>query len=682
VSKLVSLLWSYLAAASALTQDLSKEHELWLEEEVVYIISEREREIFLLLETHEERDRFIEAFWRTRDPNPTTPQNEYRDEHRARLDHANRYFGRDSASPGWKTDRGRIYIKLGKPQDIERFPATRDLVPTELWFFSGDNPGLPGHFHLIFFKPRGYGEYRLYHPLADGPGSLLANASVVASSDPQSAMEVIRRASIDLSRAALSIDAGEAADYANARALPSTEILLANIESSPLRSVSAEYADSWLSFRDRVSLEYSFNFVPHRSFFAVLAARDGTPFVSYTVEIDAKHFSLEANEDQTKFHTTLDITTELRTEHGDLILSKDKSTYLEMTRSQLEQVIGLPFAYQDSFPVVPGDYSISVIVKNRVQRRFTIAEFELNVEEFSSGNPALTDVIPGFSTELIEEPAANQNPGTFQTGNVRIQPASGAVFAIGEPVYSFFQVIGGSMEDELRFTLTGEGRTVVRRSTKVGAYGGGPVIERFDLENVVGGRYELRVQLVDPEGAIVAEKATDLNVTPRTGLARPGYVAAFSFNTAVPGLVNQALGEQLYNLGRYDDARRVLKEAVAVNSQLLSARWLLADVHNRLNEPALALAILEPMMIDHSDRYEVLFGLGHAKYLKNDFVAAVGYLEGALAVRPPTTIHLNLLSDCYEKLGNLEKARQMLERSLELVPDQPEIQQQLQRLRP
>ena len=134
----VLILFQWIATAGAaerqVAPELSDQHRRWLDEDVVYLISEREREIFLVLETEEERDAFVEAFWRRRDPNPATPQNEFREDYQERLDYVNRYFGYDSPLPGWKSDRGRIYLKLGPPHDVQRFPSDRNLVPTELWF--------------------------------------------------------------------------------------------------------------------------------------------------------------------------------------------------------------------------------------------------------------------------------------------------------------------------------------------------------------------------------------------------------------------------------------------------------------------------------------------------------------------------------------------------------------------
>ena len=103
------------ASADDRLDQLSPAHREWIEEEVVYIISSEERDAFLDLESQEEREAFIGAFWRRRDPDPLTPVNEFREEHYRRIEHAKRYLGRESAVPGWLTDRGKMYIILGEP---------------------------------------------------------------------------------------------------------------------------------------------------------------------------------------------------------------------------------------------------------------------------------------------------------------------------------------------------------------------------------------------------------------------------------------------------------------------------------------------------------------------------------------------------------------------------------------
>src|SRR5260221_4813106 len=104
-----------------LQKELDTPYKKWLQEEVPYIISDEERAAFLQLQTNEEREQFIEAFWQRRDPTPDTVENEFKEEHYRRIAYANERFA--SGIPGWRTDRGRIYIIWGKPDEIESHPT-------------------------------------------------------------------------------------------------------------------------------------------------------------------------------------------------------------------------------------------------------------------------------------------------------------------------------------------------------------------------------------------------------------------------------------------------------------------------------------------------------------------------------------------------------------------------------
>ena len=105
----------------ALKVELSRPYKKWLDEDVAYIITDEERAAFKQLSNDEERDNFIEAFWQRRDPTPDTEENEFKEEHYARIAYANEHFA--AGVPGWRTDRGRIYIVYGKPDEIESHPS-------------------------------------------------------------------------------------------------------------------------------------------------------------------------------------------------------------------------------------------------------------------------------------------------------------------------------------------------------------------------------------------------------------------------------------------------------------------------------------------------------------------------------------------------------------------------------
>ncbi len=688
VSRALLLLVAFVGVASAddREKNLSPEHKTWLKEEVVYIITEREHEVFLDLGTIEERNLFIDSFWRKRDPVRATPVNEFKEEHYRRLAHANKFLGRETYLPGWRTDRGRYYIILGEPRDVQRFDGYNDLVSSELWFYQAPPVSrLPAFFYLLFFQRDDIGEYRIYHPIMDGPTSLI-RSSEVHSVDNVRAVDMLTDISPELGVASLSFDTSDPPDFRGGIASMGTDLMMARVEEFPKRAIRPDYADAYLRYGDLVSAEYSFNFVPSRSFFAVLFGPQDTAFVHYSIELDPQDFSMEMDEEQNKGYTTLDISLEVRDGEDRLILEHTKQAYVELSPDQIHQVQSSPFSYQDNFPIVDGQYKVSVIVRNRVLKQFTVAERELTIEPLTGVEPLLSEVILGYGKISF---AANEPPGdhrAFRVEGRRVQPAAGGVFAIGETVQVFAQVHGVGPNFGLRVALLNGEEILDSREAKLAHYGAGPVVEELSLLKMMGGNYEVVVELLEPAGTVVAARRAPLTISPRTAIPRPGIVYRRAVNVRAPGLLQLQRGEQLLALERFDEATRELEAAVATNNpQLPSARWTLAKALLRAGQADRVLErqadrvleLLQPMADSFSSQFEVLDGLGRAYYLKSDCASSQRHLEKAITIRPPDTTLLNTLGDCYQRTGEVEKAREMLERSLQMDPDQEAIRQQL-----
>src|SRR6201996_6499362 len=105
----------------ALEKELAGPWRKWMSEDVTYIITDEERQAFKRLKTDEERQQFVEQFWLRRDPTPDTEENEYKEEHYRRIAYANDHYA--SGIPGWKTDRGMIYIKYGPADEVDSHPS-------------------------------------------------------------------------------------------------------------------------------------------------------------------------------------------------------------------------------------------------------------------------------------------------------------------------------------------------------------------------------------------------------------------------------------------------------------------------------------------------------------------------------------------------------------------------------
>lgn len=657
---------------------LSPEHRVWLEEEVVYIILEREREVFLSLETVAERNSFIEAFWRKRDPNSATPENEFQVEHYRRFEYANKFLGRETFLPGWKTDRGEMYILLGEPVEIQNFDGYNDIREVQLWFYQGDvNKALPSFFRLVFFKRYDVGAYELYNPQVDGPNALVQGGR--GNLEAIEALEILQRASYELAQASLALDTSEPFDFINATPSMGSALMMARIYDSPKRAIRPDYAEAWLRDRDRVSAEYSFNFVASRSFFAVLEGPDETPFVNYSVEIDPQDFTIETDEDQSKFYTTLDVSVEVTNEEGEVVLVHDRADYVELSPSQLQEVGAFPFSYQSNFPLLPGQYMVSVILRNRVSKQYTVAETSLVVPPLSSDNPRLSDVILGYSVEelLDTEALGERKLRTFQVGDACVRPAADGVFALGETIHVFFQALGAAPDSQLHFALLDGEKVLQERTTTLSTHFGGAIIERFPLRGMFGGRYSFRVRLLDPAGGLLAERIASCDVSPRTAIDRP-WVRRRSFITETPGLLPLARGDQFVAAGNLAEAKVEFEKSMAsAGPELPMARWKLALISIDTGDPARALELLTPIELEFANQYEVVAGLGLSYSLQGDCSKGIGYLERAKMLRPPDTNLLNMLGTCHRKLGDNQKAADAFQRSLDLNPEQEVVQELL-----
>jgi len=668
--------------ALALSGQMSDPHQKWIEEEVVYIVTDREKEVFLELQTVEERVRFIEAFWARRDPNPATPLNELREEHYKRIDYANQFLGRDTFRPGWRTDRGRFHILLGEPKTIERFSGGNEIVDSELWFYQGGGErGLPGAFFLLFFQRDGVGEFELYHPISDGPTSLFRTAGMLPGQDDLAAIERLEQLSADLAHASLSNDAGLPPDYMTGRASLGSDAVLVRIEESPKRAVRTDYLDAWLKYGNRVAADYSFNYVPNRSAFALLAGPANAALVHYSLELDPESFGLASDEDQRKFYTTLDVTLEARDPEGTLVLANDRSDYIELSPSQVRDIERYPIAYQDSFPLVPGRYTVSVVFRNRALKRYTVAETELTVADFSGSSPGLAGLLLGHGSERLLSAASESEVRTFQLGSIRIDPAADSVFAIGDTISAFTQAVKATEGSRVRFDLLLGERSIDAKEVPVEG-GSGAALGELSTLGASGGNYLVRARLMGPEGTLLAEETSALTVSPRTSVPRPNFVYRRGFNAAIPGLLPLVLGDQWWSLGKHDLALAQYEKSVAAgNADLPQARWKLAHAYLSRGHTSRALALLAPLEASFPSQYEVVAGLGlvHSRISQDE--KAVEYLERALALRPPDAPLLNALGESYRKLGNLEKAKDSFRRSLDLDPEQPAVRAVLSELK-
>ena len=692
----LALLACSVAGADERVDRLPEAHRVWLEEEVVYIITEAEREVFLGVEGFEEREHFIEAFWLRRDPVPATKENEFRTEHYERLDYANRFLGRDAPRPGWATDRGRFWIILGEPRTREQFDGRNEIVSADLWIYQGDTSlGLPPRFNLLFFKREDIGEYELYHPWSDGPDALVRRGELLRNRQ-HAAVDLIEMVSMDLARATLVVDLTDPhADFLSAtntiaprldtvRPSMSVDKNFIDITESPHKIVDLEEIEGYLRYGDRVTAEYSFRYVKSEADFRVLLGPRNTPFIHYSVKLAPEDFALEFDDRENVYQTTLDVDLELRTMDGQLVALHRNQPEIRLTESQQRSAGGSPFAYRDNLPVIPGEYEVSVIVRNRATQQYTVAVSEVRAPATGAGSVGLADLVLAYRTER-EPGLSGLRFGTFQFGSTVMEPSVGGTFASRDLLSVAAQPVNAGGEHRTRFRIlpdAGLGEeelvsatAVVERTVAAGS-ANAPAIEEFPLADLGAGRYRVTADLLDGAGEVIASREAPLLVSPRAAVDRPGFIVRRSFATHFPGLLALALGDQFMAHGRIPEATVAFREATA-NPDLPMARWKLASALLFTGEANEALDLLLPIEADYPNEIEVVEGVGFAYYIRGECDETLPRLEHALTLRPADPSLLNALGDCHEQVGDGDRARQMFERSLELNPGQQGVRDRL-----
>jgi GWxTD domain-containing protein len=172
-----------------LRAELATPYRKWLNEDVAYIITDRERAAFKSLTTDEEREHFVEQFWLRRDPTPGTVENEFKEEHYRRIAYANEHYA--SSIPGWKTDRGRIYITLGPPDEIDTHPSGGvTSYPSEHWRYRYIE-GVGTNVTIGFVDPANSGEYSIAIDPSEKYLLGLPESRVFTSSEPGARVTVV-----------------------------------------------------------------------------------------------------------------------------------------------------------------------------------------------------------------------------------------------------------------------------------------------------------------------------------------------------------------------------------------------------------------------------------------------------------------------------------------------------------
>jgi GWxTD domain-containing protein len=657
---------------------LPERYQKWVDEEVGYIITRHEREVFLKLQTDKERDIFIEAFWKHRDPLPESPRNEFEEEHYRRLNDANAMFGRSTPVPGWKTDRGRIHILLGPPRNIEQYTNVNGVYPVEIWFYLGDERlGLPTGFNVIFFKRNGTGDYVLYSPTSDGPRSLIAEAMggfrdttrISGSySDDQAAYKTLQELEPNLARQTLSLIPNEAVQPGYGSL--ASDRLMATIFSVPQKKVQDDYADAILKYKDSIEVEYTANYISSEVLVQVIRDAAGASFVNYSVE-PAK---ITAEEIDGKYEVRFRLTGRVSDSSGKTVYQFDKDFPFTLTAEELDGVRAKSLSIQDVFPLVPGSYNFDVLLKNVLSKEFTGSSKPLVVP---GPGPAVRMSPLLLAYGIQDKASAPGERVPFKAGDAQLLCQTRKTFSAADPLVLFFQIYGQTedikREGTLRYEFLREDKVFLARTARLAPGAAGDTVTDVQpLRDFPPGYYQARVALLDGQGKEIAGAKDNFEVSPAAAVPRPMVMAKVAKASGREDDL-YATGIQALNLGDAETARVRLAEAHARGPRRADIAVAYAQVLFRLNDFRRVKEVLLPWAGEETPAPEVPALLGQACHALGEYLEASTYYTSYLSRYGANIDILNYLGTCQYQLGNTAEALKAWTKSLELNPNQEKL---------
>ncbi len=672
--------------------ELPEKYTKWLNEDVVYIITPIEKEVFLNLEDDRGRDLFIEEFWRQRDPTPGTTRNEFKDEHYRRIEYANRVFGRGTPTKGWRTDRGRFYIMLGKPNHVERF-LTGDINPCEIWYYSGNpNLGQAPSYRLLFFQRYGSGDFELYSPAADGPKSLVpfnmrrpdielppglaqkleGIGDVLDERDVNAYAILLLNVGLDLAEASLSNIPGRSGPE---HILPSV-ILLGEVDTYPHKKVDDDYAYEFLEHKAVVEVSYSVHHIGNQARVDVIQDSSDLFFVHYAIVPEV--LSIDSFAD--KYFTNLKTSLHMTDRAGKTIYQGERNIPLELNKNELKVLEKSSFQLCDSFPLIPGDYTLNLLLENMVTKEFTSLERYVSVPEGDSLR--MTSLI--LARKVDKDSIYSQATRAFQVGNLQVYPSVTNTFLDKDTLYLFFQIHGLDQawreEGVLAYTFYVGERVIQTKRRNVSEYHSRrDFLQEFSLQSLTPGKYMVEVSLLDQAGKKHMTEIAGLTITDQP--FRGTWLVSQTNPPADDPYYSYILGNQYFNKGEMEKAHDALAQAYGVAPDSLEYALGYARILVSLKNYRQVREILLPFEQAGQEDFSLFLYLGRASQELGELEAAIGFYQKALSHRGNIAEILNSIGECYLRLGNVKEALRAWEASLEINPKQERIKERIEKLK-
>jgi len=446
--------------ARTVKTELKDAYKRWLSTDVDYIITKDEKRAFLALTTDEERENFIENFWRRRDPNPDTEENEYREQYYERIAYANEHFS--SGIPGWKTDRGRIYIAWGKPDSIETHPTggaydrpsyegggSTTTYPFEVWWYRHlDNVG--DGLEIEFVDPTSTGEYRLARDahekdaLRTVPGAGLTTAEQLGLSDKSDRINGV----------------GGNAGYMREQDTPFRRMeIITNLQRPPQVKFGdlQELAGGDSGVIDNNPLEFDMRIDFFRQ-------SDTQVIATFTVQTSNKE--IQFKDSGGILQAKLNIFGRITAVSGKRSGIFEDSVTTTATSVELADLRDKKSVYQKAVALTPGTYKVNVVVRDVETGNRGLVNMGFTVPRYDEKKLSTSSLILASKLRSTTE---SDIGGQFVIGNAKVIPNLSGSYKRGQDVGVYLQVYNAGIDQttlrpavDVEYVVSKGGKEVLR----------------------------------------------------------------------------------------------------------------------------------------------------------------------------------------------------------------------------
>ncbi len=503
-----------------LKKELETPWKKWQNEDVSYIITDEERKAFKQFQTDEEREQFVESFWLRRDPTPDTIENEYKEEHYRRIAYANEHYA--SGIPGWKADRGRIYITFGPPDEIESHPSggsyqrsaaegggQTSTYPFEDWRYRYIE-GIGNDVNIEFVDPTMTGEYRMTMDPSEKDALLyVPNAGLTLSEQMGLSTKTARFQRTDGTHLGTPLG-GTPASMNQFTRLEQ----FAKLQKAPP-----------IKFKDLeavVNSRITFNILPMLVRIDYVRVTETSVLANITVQFENKDLQFQSKEGLQK--SVINMLGRITTMTRRPVTNFEKALEINIAPEMLSRITSQRSIYQQSVPLAPGRYRLNVVAKDVIGGNLNNYEIALDVPHFDEEKLASSSLILADTIEKL--PIKSIGGGMFAIGDTKVRPRLGDKFSRDEKMGIYLQVYNFLPDEKTQkpngaigyeISKVGATEKVLEFSEEVStipnASASQVTIEKLlPLKNLLPGTYTLRVKATDRKGNQTLQQQTNFTV--------------------------------------------------------------------------------------------------------------------------------------------------------------------------